>query len=152
ALGVGVAALNVATGSTYPYATAEPSPTGVIRSVLAYWTTTAAAGLFMFSALLAVQGLAAQALSYRTFLRVSSFLQMAAFFLVLGVYFLTPGPSDVTLTATDPGVAGWLPSFWFMGLFHVLKGPGPPIFATLAERAGIALFLAITVAGATFAL
>lgn len=152
ALGVGIAALNFATGLGYPFVAAQPSLMGVVRAFGAYWITIAAAGLFVFSALLAVQGLAAQLLSYRSFLRVSSFLQLAAFFLVLGVYFLTPGPSDVSMTSTDAGAMEWLPSFWFVGLFHSLKGPSPPIFVKLAERAAIGLLLSIAVAGATFAL
>jgi pimeloyl-ACP methyl ester carboxylesterase len=152
ALGVGMAALNFATGLSYPFVAAEPSFAAVLRAFFAYWVTIAAAGLFVFSTLLGVQGLAAQVLSYRTFLRVSSFLQLAAFFLVLGVYFLTPGPSDVSLTPTDAGMMSRLPSFWFMGLYQVLKGASAPIFATLAMRAVIGLLVAITVAGTTFAL
>ncbi|MEI9973729.1 MAG: hypothetical protein WDO73_17775 [Ignavibacteriota bacterium] len=44
----------------------------------------------MCCALLAVQAIAALVLSYRLFLRLSSILQMAAFFALLGIYFLKP--------------------------------------------------------------
>jgi hypothetical protein len=60
-----------------------------------------------------VQAIAANLLSYRLFLKLSSFLQMAAFFVILGVYFLKP-PYRAGLT--------WVPSFWFLGLFQKLNG------------------------------
>ena len=73
---------------------------GVVRSLGAYWITMFAAGLFVFCALLAVHGLAAQLFSYRRFLRASAFLQLAAFFAVLGIYFLTPAPTKANLLAS----------------------------------------------------
>jgi hypothetical protein len=94
-----------------------------------------AAGLFVFCALLAVQGLAAQLCSYSMFLRVSSLLQLAALFAVLGIYFLTPAPTRQNLLA-------WLPSFWFLGLFQELNGPVDPVFGRLAGRAVSSLLIA----------
>jgi hypothetical protein len=84
--------------------------------------------------LLVLQGLAAQLFPYRLFLRVSGFLQLAAFFFVLGIYFLTPAPTKQNLLA-------WLPSFWFLGLFQELNGPLDPIFGRLAIRAATSLLL-----------
>ena len=87
-LAVSVAAINAFTGLGYP---AVLSPAGgffgFLRSLAAYWITMTAAAAFICAALLAVQGIAAQLLSYRRFQRVSSFLQMAAFFVILGAYF-----------------------------------------------------------------
>jgi len=136
ALAVGVIAVNTFTGLTFPFAASVPDsgPLGVIRSFAAYWITMFAAGLFMFCALLALQGLAAQLFPYRLFLRVSGFLQLAAFFSVLGIYFLTPAPTKQNLLA-------WLPSFWFLGLFQELNGPLDPIFGRLAIRAATSLLL-----------
>jgi predicted permease len=115
ALGVAVAALNAFTGLAYPFAIAPPGggTAAVLRGFGAYWTTMFAAGLAVCCALLAVQAIAANLLSYRLFLKLSSFLQMASFFAILGIYFLKP--------PYRPGLA-WLPSFWFLGLFQKLSG------------------------------
>jgi hypothetical protein len=111
---------------------------GVFRSLGAYWITMFAAGLFVFCALLAIHGLAAQLFSYRLFLRASAFLQLATFFAVLGIFFLTPAPTKSNLLA-------WLPSYWFLGLFQELNGgPVNPVFGRLAARAAASL----TIAGA----
>ena len=94
ALGITVLSLNVFTGIIAPVASA--SAIGVVplaRSFAAYWIATFAAGAFIFCGVLTVQGLA-QLLPRQQFLRVSSFLQMAFFVLLLTVYFLQPPFSD----------------------------------------------------------
>jgi predicted permease len=115
ALGVAVTALNVFTGVAYPFAIVAPGDgtAAIVRGFAAYWVTMFAAGLAVCCAPLAVQAMAAIVLSYRLFLRISSFLQMGAFFLFLGVYFLKPPFRE--------GI-GWVPSFWFLGLFQKLNG------------------------------
>jgi hypothetical protein len=119
---------------------------------MAYWLTMFAAAVFMFAMVMGVQGLAAQWLSRRYFLRVSSFLQLGAFVLIVSVYCLQPMLiAPETLTAAQRG--GWLassPSYWFLGLFHALSGS--PALAPLARRAWLALGLAIVVAAAGYAL
>lgn len=134
ALAVSVVAVNIFTGLSFPFMVIAPD-SGALRSLAAYWITMFAAGLFVFCALLAVHGLAAQLFSYRLFPRVSSFLQLAALFAVLGSYFLTPEPTKANLLA-------WLPSFWFLGLFQELNGPVDPVFGRLAGRAVSSLAIA----------
>jgi predicted permease len=126
ALGVAIAALNIFSGIAYPFAIAAPGggAMAVLRAFAAYWTAMLAAGLAVCCALLAVQALAANLLTYRLFLKLSSVLQMAAFFAILGLYFLKP-PYRQGLT--------WVPSFWFLGLFQKLNGT--PGFDSLAARA-----------------
>jgi hypothetical protein len=81
----------------------------------------------------------------RYFLRLSAFLQLAAFCLFLGVYFLQPGL--VTQAAiTNPEnqrVFAWLPSYWFLAFFNQLNGSAHPGFALLARRAWIGLALSL---------
>jgi len=89
-----------------------------------------AAGLFVGCAMVALQGLAAQLLSYRLFLRASSFLQLGAFFVTLGAYFLKP---PLARAREFP----WFPSFWFMDF---------------GRTALYALAAAISLAAVTFAL
>src|SRR4051794_20179826 len=92
ALGVAILALNIFTGVLFPFV-ALPGTGGAVaalRSLAGYWLAMAAAGLFVCCGMLALQGLAAQLLPYRYFLRISSFLQLAAFFAILAAFFLKP--------------------------------------------------------------
>src|SRR5215471_10618444 len=112
ALGAGIAAVNCFTGITIPL-------TVGIRGAFAYWITMLAAGLFLFSALLALQGMASQLFGHRGFLRVSNALQTVSFFAILAVYFLAPGPSEMSLdSAIGQRIVHAIPSFWFLALLE----------------------------------
>jgi hypothetical protein len=146
ALGITVLSLNVFTGIIAPAASA--SAIGVVplaRSFAAYWIATFAAGTFIFCGVLTVQGLA-QLLPRQQFLRVSSFLQMAFFVLLLTVYFLQPPFSDAADLLRNQRVLYWVPSYWYLGLFQQLAGPTLPGAGLLAGRALIGL--AIVASGA----
>lgn len=151
ALGVSIIAVNILTGVTFPVLAIGPDAglLGGLRSMGAHWVVMAAAGLFVCCALLALQGLAAQLLTYRLFLKVSSFLQLAAFFAVLGIYFLKP---PFILPGHDAWQARWLPSFWFCGLLQILNGSSASPFHMLGQRALWALFVALSTAAVTFTL
>lgn len=139
-LGLVMAALNLGSGTTWPFWF------GGFRAVGAFWITVLAAGGFEFCVVLAVQGLAAQ-LPRRWFLRISSFLQLAAFAVFVSVFLLEPGAVTPHALA-DPRklqVLASLPSFWFWGLFHSLNGTMRPEMAVLAQRA----MLGLAIAGAT---
>jgi pimeloyl-ACP methyl ester carboxylesterase len=126
---------------------------GALRAFFAYWIAMAAAGVFVFASFMAVQGLAAQLLPYRLLARVSNALQLLAFFVMLGVYFLTPGSDDFSIT--DPNyhwIIQTIPSFWFVGLFQELHGAALPASPELAVRALWALGIAVTLAAAAYAL
>ena len=141
ALGVAIVALNIFTGLLFPFL-AIPEGGGwmaALQAFAGYWLAMAAAGLFVCCGMLALQGLAAQLLPYRYFLRVSSFLQLAAFFGILAAYFLKP-----------PGAVPWLPSSWFFGLQQQLSGAVP--FHPLAARALWMLLGVSAVAAITFLL
>ena len=154
ALGVCVAAVNIFTVLIAPFFATQPGFTGVLRSVAAYSITMLASGLFVFCCLLAIQGIVAQLVSYRLFLRLSGFLQLGALFAILAVYFLTPSLATVNgLTApANQSLLAWLPSFWFLGLFQVLNGPVHPVFGPLALRAVWNLTMALAIAMTTYAL
>ena len=145
-LGVCLAAVNGIIGMVYPFVV------GGVRAFFAYWITIAAAGLWMFCSLLALQGLAALLLSYRRFLKISNVLQVEAFFAILAVYFLTPGPLDLDLSHGIPVEAQRLPSFWFVGMFQRLNGSARPVFEPLVGRALLALIVSVSVAALTYAL
>jgi hypothetical protein len=156
ALGLTILALNCLSGFVWPtalfHATSERS--NPLRFIAAYWITLPAAGLFLYCAILGVQGIVAQ-LPRGWFLRISSFLQIAAFALFLGVIFLQPSFLTVhALSAPEnQRMLAWLPPYWFMGLFNQISGAYPdPAMTALAERAAGNLAISILIAAGAFIL
>jgi hypothetical protein len=107
--------------------------------MIAYWVTMCAAGLFAFAMVTGVQGLAAAALPYRLFVRVSSPLQVVMFGVVAATYVLQPMAARpaALLEAQGGGLLSWSPSFWFLGLFQQLGGS--PALAPPARMAWLGL-------------
>jgi CubicO group peptidase (beta-lactamase class C family) len=124
----------------------------LVRMYLVYWFVMLAAGGFIFCCVLGLQGVAAQLLPRRVFLRVSSLLQLAAFCILVFVYFAQP----IFVTGQDlievngSGLLSWSPSFWFLGLFQ--QGIGSPAMDALAHRAWVGLAVAVSVTGTAYAL
>lgn len=145
-LGLCILVLNAVSGIAGPLVFAHGGLVGVVRSFAAYWCTMFASGAFLFCSVLTVQGFAAQLLPRRHFLHLSAFLQLAAFCLLLGVYFLQPG--SVTQAAiTNPEsqkIFALLPSYWFLALFNQLNSSVHPGFSLLAQRAWISLALSLS--------
>jgi hypothetical protein len=147
-----VAAFNAFTGVTLPLALGPASSNlwelilspARYRLFAAYWITMISAGGFIFCFVLGVQGLAAQLLPRRQFLRLSAFLQMSAFCLFLSVYLLQPSlttPEDLT-NPQNQRLLAWLPSYWFLGLFQELSGFTHPAMVPLVWRALTGLAIA----------
>jgi hypothetical protein len=153
ALSLTVLALHCLAGLGWPFHFIPPHSGGIgaLRSLGAYWITMIAAGTFNFCCVLGVQGVAAQLLPRRYFLRLSAFLQMAAFCLFMSVYFLEPRIVTPAAFAAPQNQRAleWIPSYWFFGFFHQLNGAMNPVFAPLARRAWIGL--AISVVGTAVA-
>ena len=156
ALGLVVVLLNCGAGLSWPFVFSVRG-TGVIgdaRSLAAYWFTMLAAGAFIYCGLLAVQGFAAQVLRRRLFLRVSGFLQMAAFCSFVSAYFLEPPVDGLKMLAAaeNHSLLLCVPTYWFLGLFHQLNGSVHPAFAPLARRAWLGLAIAASAAAVAYAL
>jgi CubicO group peptidase (beta-lactamase class C family) len=116
-----------------------------LRVLAAWWATMLIAGGFIYCSVLGAQGLAAQLLPRRHFLRVSSWMQLAAFGIFVVAYFLEPKlmtPSDFAVEQNSTYLE-WSPSYWFLGLFQQLNGS--PALPELARRAWLAI--AITFGG-----
>jgi CubicO group peptidase (beta-lactamase class C family) len=127
---------------------------GMLRSLGAYWFTMLAAGVFIYGAVLGVQGLAALVLPRRLFLRLSGYLQLAAICVIMGVYFLQPGfggLDDLTF-ASIMRVIQWLPSYWFLALYQQLNGSLHPVLEPLARRAWMGLAAVVCVAAVAYTL
>lgn len=153
-LGLTVLALNVATGIAWPVllGSQHGSILGFLQSLTAYWLAMIGAGAFLYCAVLTLQGLTALVLPRRIFLGLSAFLQLVAFGVFLGGFFLQPAitTSGGMAAAENHWVLAWSPSFWFFGLLNQLNGSLPPELYWLARRAWVGL--AIAVSGATAAL
>ena len=117
---------------------------GFLRWFAAYWFTMLASGAFIYCGVLGVQGLAAQLLPRRLFLRVSGLLQIAALCLFVCGYFLQPvfGGLESLTTPEIRRLLHWVPSCWFLGLFHQLNGSMHPALAPLARQAWRGLAIA----------
>lgn len=154
ALGLTVVAFHLPCGLVWPGVFSTGGIGGVLRAMGAYWITMFAAGGFVYAAVLGIQGVAAQLLSRRWFLRASSFLQLAAFSVFLSVYFLEPSWSTAAALAAPENqrALAMLPSYWFLGLFHALNGSLHPALDHLARRAMAGLLIAVSVAAVAFVL
>jgi CubicO group peptidase (beta-lactamase class C family) len=127
---------------------------GVFRSFAAYWLTMLLAGVFAYGAVLTAQGLAAQLLPRRLFLRFSGYLQLAAVCVIIAAYFLQPGfysPSDL-LFGSASRLIRWLPSYWFLAVYQQLNGSMHPALQPLASRAWIGLAAVLCVTPVVYAL
>jgi len=156
ALGLAVAVLNAFTGLLWPFALVPESGdiAGVVRSLAAYWITMLAAGVFIYCSVLCVQGLSAQLLPRRMFLRASAFLQIAALCVFVSVYFLQPSFASLS-QLVDPRyqhLLSWLPSYWFLGLLQQLNGTMLAALDPLARRAWAGLAIAVCGAAVAFLL
>jgi hypothetical protein len=146
-MGLAIATLNVASGVMLPLILgAQPGPAlGFFQSFPVWWLTLLAASAFLYGSVLTIQGFTALLLPRRIFLRLSAFLQLAAFGLFLGVYFVQPSlTSPAAMAAAE---SRWIlassPSYWFWALFHQLNGSLPAQLLWLAHRAWVALLLAV---------
>jgi hypothetical protein len=150
ALGLAVVLLHAAAGLIWPLALSDPA--GWIRSYLVYWITMFTAGAFIFCCALGLQGIAAQFLPRRVFLRASSSLQLTAFCIIVTFYMLQPlMPTMSDLDAANGGgVLGWSPSYWFLGLFQQLSGS--PALGSLARRAWLGLAATVSLTALAYLL
>ena len=146
-LGLAVLTLNFATGITWPLliGSQHDSNWGFFQAFVAYWFTMAAASLFLYCSVLTVQGFTALLLPRRIFLRLSAILQIVAFGLVFGVYFLQPSITSPAVMALPENhwALACSPSFWFFALFNQLNGSLPAGFGWLAQRGWIGLVVAV---------
>lgn len=121
----------------------------LLRMSASYWLTIILAGAFTYCAVLALQGLVAAFLPRQTFLRVSSFLQMATFCGIVTAYFLEPpiaAPNLLNPHSTGP--PEWSPSYWFLGLLQQFTGSAA--LGLYAKRAWLGLAVASTATAVTY--
>jgi len=122
------------------------------RTFAAWWITMLLAGAFIYCCVLGAQGVAAQLLPRRHFLRVSSWMQLAAFAIFVAAYFLEPKIVTPAALIVPQGSAylEWSPSYWFLGLFQQLNGS--PALPELARRAWLAIGIAFGTTASAYTL
>jgi hypothetical protein len=122
----------------------------VPRKFAVYWGIMFLAGAFVYCCVLGLQGFAAQVLPRRVFLRASSWLQIAAFCVIVCVYCLQPMMPPNLVEASGSGLLAWSPSYWFLRLSQ--QWNGSPALALLARRAWIGLGIAFSATAVAYAL
>jgi hypothetical protein len=125
-----------------------------------YWTNfgaqAAAAGLqsvFVFFAIVAIQGVMLNLLPPRAFVRVSVYVQGALFAgCVLAILrsWSIKNWSAATVSATFPQLAPWTPPAWFAALDRVLAGSRDPLLVAISSRALTASAAVIGLAALTY--
>ncbi len=151
-MAITVGALHSLSQLTWPWELASGGVVSFIRTLAAYWVTMLAAGAFVFCCVLAVQGIAAQLLPRRLFLRVSAILQTAALCVFICGYLMEPmAATPAALRAAEgTGAAAWQFSFWFLGLFQQIQGA--PALGALAARAWMGFAAVVAIAAAAYGL
>jgi hypothetical protein len=147
---VGIALLSLVSGM----GVVLPLVAGSGRLFIGYWFAMAAACVFVYGAVLAVQGLMALALPRKMFLRLSAALQLAAFAWFVASYFLEPtlwSPEFVRVVARRGDLNVW-PSYWFFAMGLQIAGRMPAEWHGIAMRAWAGLGIVILGASASLAL
>ena len=143
-LAIGVLSLNCGIGIVLPLVAGGLLHFPLITA--AYWFTVSAAAIFVFGAVLTIQGLLAAILPRRWFLRLSSILQLASFALFLSVWLFQPsfGSAADFALAQQQGILAHWPMFWFFGMFCQTSG----IFPIALGRFALFAWLGLVVVGA----
>ncbi len=92
------------------------------------------------------------ALGLGGFRRVSAGLQFVLLTALLTLLIVSPTSGSHVRALRTTEVAGWLPPFWFLGLYEVVLGKADRVYGALAGTEVRALGLAAAVAVSTFAL
>jgi hypothetical protein len=149
ALGAAPFGFLLAAGNTFGFA---------LRGMVAHFVASSLACLFVFAAVLAVQGVWLALLGPRIFARVSAWLQLGLVAIVFLGLLVVP---DI-VAAVRPTLAGsleraqprlfWTPPLWFLGLYETLLGTSNQTLLALGRTAWLALGGAALVAALSYPL
>ena len=118
-----------------------------LRTLVAHFVTSGAAGLFMYLAVIALQGLLLGVAGPRLFARLAPVLQVAMITGALLLFAMLPWTAQAAPGLLDdrpartmpPGLFFWMPPVWFVGLYDTILGIGNARVHTLALQALAAL-------------
>ena len=145
-VGLAILALNFASGSAWSLILgSRRGGLGLLQFCAAWWLTMIAASAFLYCSVLTVQGFTALLFPRRVFLRLSAILQLAAFGLFLGTYFVQPSftnPAEMA-ACENHWILAFSPPYWYFALLNQLNGSLPSQLRWLAIRAWTGLLLAV---------
>ena len=126
----------------------------LILKVIARCASSGLGCLFLFFAIVALQGLLLNGLPARLFPRASTWVQggLMALFVLGGLYSWAIVDWRQDMIAALARFGGWAPPVWFAGLYQTLLGDRDPFFAAMARRALVALLASLLLAALTYAL
>lgn len=124
-----------------------------------YWSHVGAqalasglASLFVFFAIVALQGVLLNIVPASLFMRVSVYVQgaLAGLFLLGGFYSWSIKEWPRETISKLPEFGAWLPPVWFTGLHQMLSGERDAFFVSMAQRALIASGSAVALAAVQY--
>jgi hypothetical protein len=123
-----------------------------VAHAIAQLVSSGLACFFVFFAVLALQGILLNVLPPSLFARVSVSAQglLAGLFLLGGFYSWSVKEWKAETIARLPEFGAWLPPAWFTGLHQSLIGQHDPFFASMAQRAQLAVGISLALAIATY--
>jgi hypothetical protein len=135
-----------------PVLAAFGGASNAVFGAAAHFTATAMAGVFVFTTLIALQGLALNVGGRRAADRLSVLLQIFFVMALLQMIFFMPRLGGLLPADLWAVWLRWIPALWFLGVYEVLGGlpaSGAPTLAaiafaatTLSSVTAIALFVA----------
>jgi len=145
--------LNLATSLLFPWITSgkwQRPPFGA-QYVVAHAAATIGAGLLVFLAIVAIQGVCLTLLSSRAFERVSVAIQAVLITLFLAA---TPSAFDMPnwhrMIQAEPHWLIYFPPAWFLGLYERLLGSHDAFFLRLAHIAILSLCTTLAIASVSY--
>lgn len=105
---------------------------GPLRGIAAHFVATMTAGVFVFTTLVALQGIVLNVGGRRAADRLSLAMQIGFILTLLQMIFFLPRLGPVLLRGLDHGLVRYIPSVWFLGLYDVVGGKPAPGTAGLA--------------------
>ena len=138
----------------FSVAVVQTAPEGVLlRFIGAHGAALVAANLFVFLAMIAVQGLLMAALGPVRFRRFAPYAQFALIAGLLSLFFFSiPRAFGMRFDEPPSELIRMLPAYWFLGLDQVLLGFRQPLFDALEAVVAPATLLAAATAACAYAL
>jgi hypothetical protein len=145
--------LNLATSLLFPWITSgkwQWPPFGV-QYVFAHAAATIGAGLFVFLAIVAIQGVGLTLLSSGAFERVSVAIQAVLITLfIAAIPSVFDMPNWHRMIQAEPQWLIYFPPAWFLGLYERLLGAHDAFLLRLAHLATLSLWTTLAIASASY--
>ena len=135
-------AVNVTSGLAFAFVTGGPEGK-ILRHLAGHLAGTIGGAVFVFSALVVARGLLVLLVSPQAAATVGSFMQFAFMSAVLCFMLIPTAMGDTRPVFLGPEADKWMPMAWFFGLFETLRGSRHSGVGELAQRAVLALPIAV---------